>query len=213
MAMPVFVVLFAMQYSSHLKRSHRWAAILLLFVTVFSVYLVPQTGVEKRIEQARVDIERYFDGDLKNNSVGLRFDMWKAAVIMFQNEPFTGVGIRKYYNEQKRMVDNGVVHRDSLEHGHPHNVYLSELASKGLIGFVLLMMIFIYPLRIFFRHMKSSDVETSSLAYAGAALVAGYMLFGLSESMFYRVLPISFYTIFIFTITAFIYSKSPHTTE
>ena len=82
---------------------------------------------------------RVYQGTLKN-----RFDYWSAALAMFRDHPFFGVGTDRfgeYYREY--ALQNQVVQGQIADNA--HSVYMQLLATGGLFTFVpyILLVIFI----------------------------------------------------------------------
>jgi O-antigen ligase len=82
---------------------------------------------------------KLYQGTLRN-----RFDYWNAAIGMFKDHPFFGVGIDRfgeYYREY--AVQNQVVQGQITDNA--HSIYLQLLATGGLILFIpyLLLVLFI----------------------------------------------------------------------
>jgi O-antigen ligase len=75
----------------------------------------------------------------------------------------------------------------------PHNEYLEAAATGGIPGLLVLLATFLLPLSYFARHVRDVDEAVVMPACAGLAVVTLYMLCALTDSVFYRVMPQSFY--------------------
>ncbi|AEF53570.1 O-antigen ligase family protein [Marinomonas posidonica] len=166
-----------------------------ILVAFFTVYFVPQTGVEGRINQALNDITRYDQGIDKNSSVGLRFEMWKGAIKMFEASPMVGVGEYGSYSFKQGLIRDGVVSEKVLMFSHAHNEYLNSLGLTGILGFIALMLVYLVPLKLFLGKMKEhqDDWNIRSYAMAGALVPMCYMDFALSQSMFSHSIGVMMY--------------------
>lgn len=159
--------------------------VVLVCLSLLTVFLVPQTGVQNRVSQVFENIEDYQAGE-KSTSVGLRFEMWKTAVYMFQESPLIGVGEHKSEIIRHDLVEREVVHVRVGGFSHAHNEYLDTLALKGSIGFIFLMMLYLVPLRLFLSKAKryENNWKVKPYAIAGAVIPLCYMDFALTQSMF-----------------------------
>lgn len=165
-----------------------WIAAALVLLAIL-VYLIPQTGVSKRVELA-------LTGVTADTNSGYRLELWKAGWLMFNEKPLLGVGPGGFQSAAKALIESGKVEAYTANHNHPHSEYLNALATRGTLGIVFLLLLFIFPLQFFIRHVKQeSDVTVYPLA--GILLVASYMHFALTEAILDRALPITFFTFFL----------------
>lgn len=86
---------------------------------------------------------------LKDSPSVYRIECWKASLKIFEDHPFTGVGLgnfevyaRKYGSEElERLADSATV-----KVKRPHNEYLQVLSETGIIGFLTFVTLLFYPL-------------------------------------------------------------------
>lgn len=156
-----------------------------VFLIVVAV-AVPQTGIKDRIDEAVSDVVKYDTGVDKKTSVGLRFEMWKAALIMFKSSPFIGVGEYGSVSVKAKIVEEGTVSKEVLGYSHAHNEYINALGLNGVVGFTFLMGIYLIPLKLFLKKIRQypDNWNVKSYAMAGALVPMSYMDFGLSQVMF-----------------------------
>ncbi len=78
------------------------------------------------------DIKRFQQGDLLNNSIGLRLEFWRNGLRAFQERPVVGWGTGMY---RKKYCQYGAS-QVSCEQGsyNPHNQFVLLAAELGLIG-------------------------------------------------------------------------------
>lgn len=156
-----------------------------VFLIVVAV-AVPQTGIKDRIDEAVSDVVKYDTGVDKKTSVGLRFEMWKAALVMFKSSPFIGVGEYGSVSVKAKIVEEGIVSKEVLGYSHAHNEYINALGLNGIVGFIFLMGIYLIPLKLFLKKIRQypDNWNVKSYAMAGALVPMSYMDFGLSQVMF-----------------------------
>ncbi|NVK74851.1 MAG: O-antigen ligase family protein [Oceanospirillaceae bacterium] len=155
-------------------------------IFIVSVILVPQTGVKERLNEAVGDVSNYTSGVNKDTSVGLRFEMWRAAFYMFQDSPVLGAGVHSSIVVKKELLDEGLVIPEALAYGHAHNEYINALGYRGVVGLAFLLLVYLVPLRLFLKKMEQykDNWNIKSYAMAGALVPMCYMDFGLSQVMF-----------------------------
>ncbi|TBR43206.1 O-antigen ligase domain-containing protein [Marinomonas agarivorans] len=184
-------------WQSHtlIPRKQMIVAISILLCAVLIIGITPQTGVQNRIAQAYSNVVDYQQGQ-KSTSVGLRFEMWKTALYMFQESPLIGVGEHNSEELRIRLIEQELVHPDVGRFGHAHNEYLDTLALKGVIGLFFLLMAYLAPLKLFLAKAKQYERNWSVKAYAvgGAVIPLCYMDFALTQSMFSHNTGIMMYT-------------------
>ncbi len=163
---------------------------------------VPQTGIQTRALQAVDDVVRYSQGDLHESSVGLRFDMWKGALYLFADSPIFGTGEYGGMEVKAQLAEQGLINPQSAHFSHSHNEYLNALGLTGIVGFIVLMAVYLVPLRLFLAKMRQykDNWNVKAYAMAGALVPMSYMDFALSQSMFSHnigvmmyVFPIAFF--------------------
>ncbi|KZN15061.1 O-antigen ligase family protein [Marinomonas sp. TW1] len=163
--------------------------IITFFITlglIATAISIPQTGIQNRILSAANNISHYVSGENKNTSVGLRFEMWKASVEMFKNSPFFGVGEYASYDFKRELAEQGMIIPEAIRFSHAHNEYLNALGLTGIFGFIMLMTLYLLPLKLFLNKMKAyeNNWDIRSYAMAGALIPMCYMDFALTQSMF-----------------------------
>lgn len=169
---------------------------------VVTAVAVPQTGIQERAMQAVDDVVRYADGDLHESSVGLRFDMWKGALYLFADSPVFGTGEYGGMEVKAQLAEQGLINPQSARFSHSHNEYLNALGLTGIVGFVILMMVYLVPLRLFLAkmHQYKDNWSVKAYAMAGALVPMCYMDFALSQSMFSHNIGVMMY---VFPIAIF----------
>lgn len=171
----------------------RWSMLAGLLVFAVVAWLVPQTGVAERLSMLAEEFLRVLGGESTAGAIGLRLAMWPIAVDAFLREPLFGVGVGGFAQVMREWVEAGLAPPLLLNFDQPHNEFLSVLAERGLVGLLALLLVFGIPLSHFAWGMRHSDRDIAGLSYAGIVLVVGFMHFGLTEAIFDRTMPITFY--------------------
>ena len=171
-------------------------AITIGFVAMFNI---SGLNIEKRFEQAKNDILQYHVNDNSRTSIGLRFDMFEAAYWMFSENTIFGVGVgnysdevKRYYESNKERISKEIVHFDN-----PHNEVLMHLATRGMVGFISLMLLFFVGVIMFVTKMRQYDDKTLFYAISGLMIFVAYAHFGMSISLFMHRDFLLFFVIYV----------------
>lgn len=209
----VFTTLF-IRYLCSLSAKRKIISVLVIttVTSLLTVYPFLQTDTGKslisRFQGGVVNTSKYIEGVyIQPTSIGVRLDMWKAALITISEHPFLGIGIgshHKYFfelsNDKKIHLSNALIQRFD----HVHNDALQILMSFGLVfGFVSLLFI-LYPSYIF-----STSLRTDRVAVAGAAVCLVYILCGLTDATSFRANSLSLFLL----ITTLILSLNTRNTK
>lgn len=164
-------------------------ATLILFGMFVSLIAVLGSEIFRdRVNQTQVELDAIAIGD-KSGSIGLRIQMWEAALRIWKDSPIIGVGdghkaILKELHSEGHVTDKLL----SFSPSHYHNQYLDFLVKKGVLGLALFLTIMVLLLQLLLR----SRIKFVGLG-GGAALLL-YMLSGLSDVPFRH--PASIYLFF-----------------
>ena len=77
-------------------------------------------------------------------------DLYKTAFNMFDNNKFFGIGPKAFRIECKKSEYKS---GSSYCNTHPHNTYLQLLAETGLVGFLIILFIFLTVIYNFIKHL------------------------------------------------------------
>ena len=197
-AIPVFLTILLFQLKRHFKPQVLGATIGVIFLASLVVYQIPVTGVADRIEGAIEDFRTYSRGNVTwGGGVGNRLESWRAAWLIYRNHPFLGVGPGGYRYAIQNMISEGTLRHDrEVYFNQPHNIYLSVMVDTGWVGLVVLLSIFLLPLNIARSRIRKEE-KNPEVAYSIFILVSGFMIFGLTETVFGRSVFVSFYLIML----------------
>lgn len=86
----------------------------------------------------------------------------------------------------------------SKNFGEPHNDFFYALANYGLVGLLAFILIYFAPTLVFVKRLKAQfSNEIKVAAVMGLAVCLGFVVFGLTESMFRSMRMLSFYAVLI----------------
>lgn len=145
-----------------------------------------------------VPVETYF-GEYRYvlllTPVSQRLEMWRAAWLLFRQAPFFGIGTGAYQDETGVLVAAGSVPPDIADFDHPHSDYFDALSSRGLLGFLVLLLLLGVPAWLCKEGLDSHDPHRVGAALGGVLVATGFAIFGLTETMFIHSVTIGWYVI------------------
>jgi len=149
-------------------------AIIGLTIILICSTLLSQNMLKKRVQAAMYEITQISENNDNNSSTGARLEMWKSGIYIFIDNPLFGIGYQDRQENNRRLVDEGLVDPIVLEYRRLHNSFIEELSMKGLIGFIALMAFFCTPLYLFIVEKDVKNNAFSQLGIAHIILVMSY---------------------------------------
>ncbi|MFL9994013.1 O-antigen ligase family protein [Paraburkholderia sediminicola] len=176
LAVPVFVVLLAMQYQWYAQKKRLLIATLAIGIGAGA--LLSTERVQKRLGEVTNDVSMMHQGE-DYTSVGLRFQLWNASGLIFMHHPVYGVGKGRLVDELGLLAKRGEV-KAEIVNERAHSDFFSTLAEMGGIG-VICLLLFYFGISVYFwRHRLSSDPSIRAASYAGLAVATSTVIFGLT---------------------------------
>lgn len=144
--------------------------------------------VRERVDAAVWNIEAYDAGEEVNeeNSLGLRLDLWEAALITFSRHPIDGASYQQRADIKQELIDSGEISHyvDVDGKRSAHNEILNAMSMKGLLGLFAILLLYWVPGRFFRqRSFGVADGRDTSLPAASVIAVAIVVLCGFSEAL------------------------------
>ncbi len=151
-----------------------------------------------RLDSTWIEIQSIRKGNW-NTSIGVRLEMWKAAIEMFMENPYFGVGINQFGKALDIMVADGKAPEHLGIFYQTHNEYFQALATGGLIGFTYLILLFFLPFIYFLKSFIAiNKLKNDSLpAVGGLVVVICFLIFSLTDNIFDRQMTNSLFAFLI----------------
>lgn len=144
-----------------------------------AAYMIPSSGIKTRINQAVSDISVYKNGKT-NTSVGTRFELWEASLLMIKEKPLLGWGKDQYFERLVELKNTEVVNPHIISHS--HNEFLYVGARRGVLGLLSLIILYTIPLTIYMHRINQLDSRDTAIPLAGVVTVVAYFDFGLTQA-------------------------------
>lgn len=213
-AVPFLFLIFLWYIKNIFSFQQKITLVTVFTLTLSALYFTPQTRVSYHIDRTINNVKLYMDSDIdspyrsSSSSIGTRFEMWQASVSIFQKHPIIGVGWGNYKENASLLVKQGLRNKSAASFEHPHNQFFSALVKGGLLSFISLILFLTVLSKFFIKKIsRDQNKDIQRLALAGLLLVISFIFFGLSEAIFERSRPISFFAFYIAVIIAFIYQQ------
>jgi len=164
----------------------KWHIVIFVFMimSLTLYFLWDILPIQNRVMLAVSNFQEYQKGYYQT-SVGYRFEMWKAGWYGYLDKPVLGWGFTHYSEVFKKYLELGLVKsRGDFVWGHPHNDFVQILVEFGLVGFVIFMAAFIYPLVFFFKHamvFSKNNKQMLFLSLIGIIMIEAILEFMLTN--------------------------------
>lgn len=142
-------------------------------------------AARERLFNTSSEISSYAQGEQKSTAVGIRLQLWGAALKLFARNPVFGIGRDNYEPNIKAMADRGEVTRELTTLAHSHNELLFSMAISGIFGAAALLAVYLVPAWYFASHLRDTSPDCRVAAQSGCLIVIGFFAFGLTDLMFF----------------------------
>lgn len=123
-----------------------------------------------RLEEMRSDFDQYAQEN-PQTSIGMRFEMWKEALTMFQMSPIYGMSTAMIAKETKNIIEQSgsrIRQDDSLGvRGTKHSQIMEALAKRGAIGLMALLLFWWTSLKMFGHNLARSEGDVLKFRLCG----------------------------------------------
>jgi O-antigen ligase len=190
---PIFVLLVLLRA----RRTDHWRLSLLLVIAFCTIAGAATFSIRDemmvRFEAIGPEMTSFDHRDEAGGAVRERLEMWRTAGRAFAAHPFVGIGIGQFDDYAHGEIAAGRSNPIIGRYNQPHNEYLEAAATGGVPGLLVLLLVFLLPLRYFVCHVRDADEAVALPACIGMAMIGLYMLCAITDSVFYRVMPQSLY--------------------
>ncbi|RDU96467.1 O-antigen ligase family protein [Trinickia dinghuensis] len=188
------------------------ARVPILCILIVCVAAVASTKVvDTRVEAIRSDLQAFYKGN-SDTSVGVRFDLWRAAVRLYVHHPVLGVGRGRLESAMRSLVEQGKG-PEMIINGRAHSEFFSVLAEMGTIGVIALLSLYAGTFRPFWRERHNPDPHIATAAYTGIMLIGSTVIFGLTIDVLTLVMNAAFFALTGATLLAWIEARKRELAE
>ncbi|WP_081857878.1 O-antigen ligase [Thiomonas sp. FB-Cd] len=194
-AIPLFVALWLWFQRKSLPPSRlAWYAAAACVLAIASYLLLPE--VHHRIDMIEANLAAY-QGGQDNTSLGIRFQLWRAALLIFEQHPWLGVGMGGFKALMPAMQKAGVLTplAAALGEGEVHSEMLSRLCQLGILGLAAIVSVYALPALMFARRPFRGSAFRIRSAQMGMVLIGVFFVYGLSVETFDLTMTAAFYAL------------------
>jgi len=201
-ALPVFALIFMYFKFGRLSLKAISSMLLVLVMAGFLAYASSQ-AIHHRADETMSDLMTFQHGNL-DTSTGIRLQLYKVAAEVVSENPIFGVGPQGFALEMDVMLKEGKITpmAADLGKGEVHNELLSKTAGMGIFGFVALLLIYLVPLRVFYRAARATSAQVRQAGLLGFGFVCGFMVFGLTVEVLNLTMAAAFYSLTVAVMLA-----------
>ncbi|OIR19169.1 O-antigen ligase [mine drainage metagenome] len=201
-AIPVFIAVYI-----YIRTKGNFFKKVALATSLFGVigllgYLLVEP-IHQRLWMIYSDLTVFSSGDI-DTSIGVRLQLWKAAVHLIAESPFFGVGADGFGQAMDALSASGFITPVAAGMGKAevHNEILAQTVRFGFLGFISIMAIYFVPFLLFLRAAKSGTHQQNGAAMMGMCVTLGFLVFGLTVETFDLKMTAAFYSLTVAVLLA-----------
>lgn len=213
LAIPIFITIFFYFKVARISLKMVVASLIsaILFITI--AYSASTTfhqrvdSVHQRAGSLANEVVTFKQGN-RDSSVGIRWQLYKAAVDVFARHSLFGVGPEGFALEMKPMTEAGKITPLAAYYGRGevHNDILSKAAGMGVFGLAAILAIYFVPFRLFWQSTKSTSTQARRSGILGIVFVSGFLVFGLTAEILDLTMATAFYSFTVAVLLAACYN-------
>lgn len=207
LGIPVSLLIIFVSYYKFEKQKVLFSFLVSSIITLGLIY-IPNSPVMSRISEFKQDTS-LMENKNYNSSVGNRVALFNFSIDKFKESPVIGVGVKQLAQDICDLSKQKVIPECSP---HMHNVYLQELLSRGLFGFLALISMFFTPLICFLRALlHNPNANIRLISTSGITFTIYFMICGLTDYIFFMMFTTMLYFLCVCTLMSFIYQVKKST--
>jgi len=173
----IFLLVFALFLLSKLsiKIKTIWLGLLAIFLTII-VFIAPIAVIEKQINYQN-----------NHDVLSQRDKVWRASFEVARLNPIFGIGGGNWKQINIDQIKSSVESRGktfnaedfALQWGHPHNIYLSNLVDRGILGFITFLSFMFIWLITLIKSYKKFNLDSKAMLFIMGSFSAWMSIFGI----------------------------------
>ncbi len=203
----IFIWMHYHQKRNSLAKNFLFIAVMLLAAAASYLFI---GEVHHRIDMLHQNFTALGQNNM-DTSIGLRFQIWKAAILLIKQNPVFGLGPDQFKQMMMPLYHAGMLTKLAAElgMGEVHNEILAHTVNLGMFGFAAILSIYFVPLFIFVQSAKSDSRLKRTAGIMGIGLVAGFFVFGLTVEIFNLKMTGTFYSMTVAVLLAAALNRDP----
>jgi O-antigen ligase len=201
-AIPVFVGVYV--YSQNKKSFvNKFEMATLAFGGISILAYLFVEPIHQRLWLIYSEIFQFGSGNV-DTSIGVRLQLWKAAIHLIAENPIFGVGADGFARAMDGMSASGFITPTAAEYGkgEVHNEILAQTVRFGVFGLASILAIYFVPFYLFLRANKVGNRQQIGAAMMGMCVTLGFFVFGLTVETFDLKMTAAFYSLTVAVLLA-----------
>lgn len=201
-AIPVFVLVYLHFRGSGRLYGKAMLAVLGLVLAALLAYLLIEP-IHQRIWMIYSDLSQ-FSGGHEDTSIGVRLQLWQAALHLFADNPLFGVGAAGFAGAMDSLSASGAITpiAAGLGKGEVHNEILAHTVRFGIFGLASILAVYFVPFALFLKAARSNIRQQNGAAMLGICVTLGFFVFGLTVETFDLKMTAAFYSMTVAVLLA-----------
>lgn len=179
--LPLCLIVLFMYYGGTFNKRYVFGGITALILFFGIIYATPRTEVKARAEMAVKETQDYFKHKNAVTNVGVRFEMWRAAILVIPERPWLGWGKAGFVERESALIKAGTINAFMQDNNHVYNEWLDAQVKHGVPGLLALLALYFIPLALFGRRFRQKNDRSAPYAVAGILLIISYFGFGWTQ--------------------------------
>jgi len=158
----VLSVVFALYQFRGRPRWFRLGMLTVIAAVMLGSYQLPvvKSRIDKGIESvARYHASEDYRDESRLGTYGTRMELWKTGWKIFLEHPIVGAGVGNFIILAKQNSERYKVNRMVHGYKYVHNQYIAALATRGIPGLILLLLVLGTPIYIALKHSSRDPGE------------------------------------------------------
>ncbi len=213
----LFILLFAIKkFRSNFNLTNRSGIILILVSIGILIFQNNFIDCKRKFLSCPNVFQRIIHETHDSHKMAQRWDIWKGAVNIIQENPLTGVGLKNFNKELGKQIESkkiSKIRRDlknpTAGQNHVHNQYLDIYVKNGIFGFFTLMYFLFINFRLFFKNLNSKVFEVRIISVLGVTMMTSYFSYMINHTILSHQVSTIFMLLILITLLAIIrYEKN-----
>ena len=172
-----FLLIFALFLLSKLPIKIKTISLTLLTIFLVTiVFISPAPVIEKQITNQN-----------NHDILAQRDKIWQKAFEVARLNPLLGIGNGNWNSITIDQIKSSVESRGeifdaekfNIEQSHPHNIYLSNLVDRGILGFIIFLSFMFIWLIILINSYKKCNQDSKAMLFVISSFSAWAIIFGI----------------------------------
>jgi O-antigen ligase len=174
----------------------------IVFLLIYSMFLLSKISIKTKtlylvllstflativfIKPAQV-IEKHINNINNHDILAQRDKVWRASFEVARLNPIFGIGggnwkqinIDQLKSSVESRGETFVAEDFALQWGHPHNIYLSNLVDRGILGFITFLSFMLIWLITLIKSYKKFNQDSKAMLFIMGSFSAWSTIFGI----------------------------------